>query len=190
MEQRIYIVLTNSGTIPGRLVSKMTRFYYSHVMLALYPDLREMYSFGRKSVYNFLNGGFVIEQPKSAFFTRFSETWCRVMALDVTLDQLHRLETALRPFLDHPEQYRYDFIGCALRYFKCKKTFAWHYTCSHFVAEVLQNAGICQFSAGTMLARPEDFANLPGSIVIYEGKLQELPEDLISDNRRMKECLN
>ncbi len=190
MGQKIYIVLTNSGTIPGQLVSKMTHFYYSHVMLSLHPDLREMYSFGRKSVYNFLNGGFVTEQPKGAFFTRFFETQCRVMALDVTSDQLHRLKIALRPFLDDPEQYRYDFIGCALRYFGCKKIFERHYTCSHFVAELLQNAGICNFSAGTMLARPEDFTKLPGTTTVYEGKIKEFPNDLISDNRRIKECLN
>lgn len=186
MEEKIYIVLTNSGTLPGQLVSKMTHFYYSHVMLSLQPDLREMYSFGRRSVRNFLNGGFVVEQSQGAFFTRFSQTRCRILALSVTAEQLCQLKVALQPFLDQPQRYRYDFPGCALRYFGCKRTFARHYTCSHFVAEMLQNTGISQFPAGTMLARPEDFTRINGITTLYEGKLNEWSSDLISDNRRNK----
>lgn len=185
MEREIYIVLTNSGTLPGHLVSKMTHFYYSHVMLSLQPDLREMYSFGRRNVRNFLNGGFVIEQPNGAFFTRFSETQCHILALTVTSEQHLRLENALQPFLAHPQRYRYDFIGCALRYLGCKKTFDRHYTCSHFVAELLESAGISQFPAGTMLARPEDFMKITGITTVYEGKLKDLNSDFISDDRRI-----
>lgn len=185
MEKEIYIILSNSGTVPGKLVSRMTHFYYSHVMLSLHPDCREMYSFGRRSVRNFLNGGFVVEQPNGAFFTRFSETQCRILSLTVMQEQFQQLERALDVFISNAREYRYDFIGCGLRYFRLRKTFDQRYTCSHFVAEMLDRCEICRFPNGTMMARPEDFTKIPGVHTVYEGKLQDLNKTMIWDDRRI-----
>lgn len=167
----IYIVLSNSGTIPGTVIQKLTHFPYCHAMLALTADCRELYSFGRRSLHNFLDGGFVIEQRDGRFFSYFSETRCRVLALEVTQEQYAALQRELAVFRDNAQEYKYDFIGCCLRYFRLKKTFDHRYTCSHFVAEILQRSGICRFPKGTMLVRPGDFMAVSGVRVIYEGKL-------------------
>lgn len=71
------------------------------------------------------------------------------------------------------QRYRYDFLGCGLRLLGVRSVFDRRYTCSHFVAQLLENAKIHTFSAGTMMARPADFMDIPGIRVIYEGKLSD-----------------
>lgn len=171
MNREVYIVLSDSGTFPGRLVGKVTRFRYSHCMIALSEECYELFSFGRRSLHNFLNGGFVTEKRDGPFFTYFSETECCVLALSVTQEQYQSLLDELAIFQADAEQYRYDFLGCGLRLFGVKTVFKHRYTCSHFVAQLLENAKIHSFPAGAMMARPADFMDLPGSRVIYEGKL-------------------
>lgn len=177
MERYIYIVLSDSGTIPGRLVGKVTRFRYSHSMLALTEDCQELYSFGRRSLHNFLNGGFVMEKRNGSFFTYFSETECCIMALPVTQEQYAALVDELNVFRRDAARYRYDFLGCALRLFGVKTVFDHRYNCSHFVAQMLENAKIYTFSDGAMMARPADFMHLPDIRVIYEGKLYDYRQE-------------
>lgn len=169
----IYIILSDSGTFPGYLVSKVTRFRYSHCMIALSNDCDELYSFGRRSLHNFLKGGFVTEKRDGQFFTYFSETNCCILAHSVTQEQYQALVDELAVFQVDAQRYRYDFLGCGLRLLGVRSVFDRRYTCSHFVAQLLENAKIHTFSAGTMMARPADFMNLPGIRVIYEGKLSD-----------------
>lgn len=179
MARQIFIVLSDSGTLPGMVIRKLTRFPYCHAMLALTEDCRELYGFGRRSLHNFLNGGFVIEQRNGRFFSYFSETECRVLALAVTEAQYAALQRELSIFRDNAQEYKYDFLGCCLRYFRLKKTFDRRYTCSHFVAEILQRSGISQFPNGTMLVRPGDFMGICGVRTVYEGKLMALTGEIV-----------
>lgn len=187
MSRKIYIVLSDSGTLPSRVIRMATRFAYGHAMLALSEDCEELYSFGRKKLHNFLCGGFVVEQRDGQFFTYFSETRCRVLSLSVTQAQFDALKREITQFCENTEQYKYDFIGCFLRYFRMRKTFADRYTCSHFVAEVLQRAGICTFPNGTMLVRPEDFLHIANMETVYEGRFCDLPRrDHRNENKKVR----
>jgi len=49
--QKIYIVLTHTGTLLSNLIKLYTKNDYSHVSLAFDEDLNEMYSFGRLYTY-------------------------------------------------------------------------------------------------------------------------------------------
>lgn len=182
MNNAIYILLTHSGTAPGWLVQKATHFPYSHVMISLTPDCTALYSFGRRSLYNFLNGGFTQEHRDGRFFSYFSKTECCELEMPVTEAQYDAVCRILSAFAENAQMYKYDFFGCCLRYFHLKKTFHNRYTCSHFVAEVLQRADICTFPAGTMLARPADFMVLQNARKIYTGKLLDLPRPADSES--------
>ncbi|HIT35039.1 MAG TPA: hypothetical protein IAC31_10535 [Candidatus Faecousia intestinigallinarum] len=171
----IYIVLSNSGTIPGRAIQRMTHFPYGHAMLSFTADCQITYSFGRRSLYNIFNGGFVAERRDGPFFTRFSDTTCLVLRLKVTDKQVADLYSQIASFVVEAKRYRYDYIGLFMRYFNIKKTFDRRFVCSHFVAEMLQRAGIYRFCKGSMLVRPRDFLEIPGIETYYEGKLSELP---------------
>ena len=173
----LYIVLTNSGTIPGRMVQRVTHFPYGHAMLSFTPDCDRMYSFGRRRVHSLLNGGFVEERRDGPFFTAFSDTTCQILCLNVTEAQRAEVRKQIDHFLANQQLYNYDYFGFFLRYFRMKRTFERRFVCSHFVAEMLERAGIYHFPQGVMLVRPGDFWRIPGFRCICEGKLADLPRN-------------
>lgn len=175
MERKAYLYLTDSGTFPGWVVKRVTRYPYSHAMLSLRGDGTQLHSFGRRSIHNFLNGGFVTENWDGPFFSHFSKTQCTVYELPLSQAQFSAVETVLEEFCREREKLRYDFAGCFLRLFGISAFFPGHYTCSHFVAEVLQRSGIHSFPEGTATVRPSELAGLPGARCIYTGRLRALP---------------
>ena len=67
-------------------------------------------------------------------------------------------------------EYKYDFLGTAFRYFNIPVTFKNKYVCSYFVASILEENNIYNFSKETCLIKPQDFENLDGFTEIYAGK--------------------
>lgn len=57
----------HTGTLPGIIIKLFTRYQYSHILISLDMSLTKMYSFGRKTLFNPLNAGFVIENIDGAF---------------------------------------------------------------------------------------------------------------------------
>ena len=113
--KKCYLVLTYTGTIMSKIVRLYTRYKYSHVSISLDKNISNMYSFGRKSVYNIFNGGFVIENKKSKFYKKFKNTKCIILELSVTKDQYVKLENILEKYKDNIDLYKYDIIGVFLR---------------------------------------------------------------------------
>ena len=74
MNEYVYVVVTQTGTVLSRILKAITHANYNHVSLSVDPTLRTMYSFGRKNAYNPFFGGFVMESPHFGTFKRFSET--------------------------------------------------------------------------------------------------------------------
>ena len=59
--RKIYIIQMNTKTLPSIIISLFTRYSYSHVAISFNRNCDVTYSFGRKSLYSILNGGFVME---------------------------------------------------------------------------------------------------------------------------------
>lgn len=68
--QKIYIMLTHTGTLLSNIIKSYTKTEYSHVSIALDKDLRELYSFGRVNPYVAFIGGLVKESLTSGTFKR------------------------------------------------------------------------------------------------------------------------
>ena len=66
--------------------------------------------------------------------------------------------------------YGYDYLGIVLRYLKIPVTFKNKYVCSYFVAQLLEDAKICDFEKETFNVRPRDFEKVKGFNLIYTGK--------------------
>lgn len=170
MDKRyIYLIQMHSGSLPSRLVKAVTRDPYSHVGICLDSSCREIYSFGRKEVNNFLNGGFVVEQAHGAFFQKFPQTLCRIWEIPVTDHQFFGLQDSLNRMAEESERYNYDFLGAVLRIFRIPVSFPNAYVCSQFVAELLERWEILHFPKAPGFVAPKDFAFLPGAREIYRG---------------------
>ena len=77
-KKKIYILLMHTNTVPSKIVRLFTRYEYSHVAISLEKKCYKTYSFGRKNLYNILNGGLSIQKKDGAFFTKFNKTTCKI----------------------------------------------------------------------------------------------------------------
>ena len=166
--KKIYLILSYSGTIMSKIVRLYTRYNYSHVSISLDKNISNMYSFGRKNVYNVFDGGFVIENKKSKFYKKFKNTKCIILEIEVSSEQYNTLYNILEEYKDNMDIYRYDIIGVFLRPFNIRITRENYYYCTKFVKEVLENSNIYKFNNDFI--KPKDFMNIPNKI-IYRGKL-------------------
>lgn len=165
----IYIVQMYSQTIPSRIVKLMTKYKYSHVGISLHKECDTIYSFGRRSLYNIFNGGFIVEHKTSKFFKRFSKTICRIYELEITEEQYLQVKDYLTYMEANKEMYKYDFLGVFLRTFNIPVSFKNYYVCSQFVAEVLEKFDIYKFKKDTFYVVPRDFEMIDGIKEIYSG---------------------
>ena len=167
--RKIYILLMHTNTIPSKLVKYFTRYKYSHVAISLTEDCYTTYSFGRRSLYNILNGGLSIQNKDGKFFGKFNKTTCKIYELEVTEEQYESVKEKLQYMEKNIDNYKYDFFGIVPRMFGKPVTFKDRFVCSYFVACVLTEANICDFGKDTCLVVPRDFEGIKGFKQIYSG---------------------
>lgn len=169
--KKIYIILTNSGTVLSRLIKLYTRKQYTHVSIALDKKLRKMYSFGRLNPYNPFIGGFVHESTNHGTFKRFRNTTTCIYSIDVDEEQYNIIKQAIKEFKKQRRRYKFNIIGLfavALHLkFKTKDSFY----CAEFVKEVLQRADIANKLPN--IIKPEDFRSLENINIEYQGMLRD-----------------
>lgn len=172
-KKKIYILLMHTKTIPSKLVKLFTRYEYSHVAIALEESCYKTYSFGRKSLYNILNGGLSIQKKDGIFFTKFNKSVCKIYELEVTDKQYEDAKKILENMEENIDLYKYDFLGIVPRWFKIPVSFKDKFVCSFFVAYVLDKSNIYKFEKNISLTVPKDFENLKGAKEIYNGSYLE-----------------
>lgn len=169
----IFIIQMHTGTLPSIIIKLFTRYKYSHVLIATDISFKKMYSFGRKNIFNPFNAGFVIENIDGAFFKRFNKTMCRVYKITISNKKYNKVIKLLNYFENHEKEYKYDILGLILKTISIPIKREKHYVCTQFVAEILEQAEICEFNKPTTLVRPKDFENIDNIEEIYNGLLKE-----------------
>lgn len=167
--KKIFILLMHTNTIPANFVKFFTKHQYSHVAISLTEDCSTTYSFGRRKVNNILNGGFCVHKRDGDFFRKFNRTNCKIYEIEVTDEQYEYIKQRLSHMELNKEKYKYDFLGCGLRWLKIPITFKDRYVCSYFIANVLENANVYKFEKNTSFILPRDFENIYSDAQIYEG---------------------
>ncbi|MCH5207208.1 MAG: hypothetical protein J1F09_09645 [Oscillospiraceae bacterium] len=172
-EKEIYIVITQTGTILSRVLKRITGAEYNHASVSLRPDLRLMYSFGRKNPYNPWWGGFVQESPEFGTFKRFSETRAIVLSVPVDAATYDEMERTLREMFQNRNDYHYDTVGLLLAAFNISYKRDRHFYCSDFVRDVLVRFGIEESGFFEPIVKPVHFLDIPDGKVIYKGRLRD-----------------
>ena len=171
--KKIYIVLSFTGTVLSRIIKFYTKNEFAHVSVALDEELEEMYSFGRLNPYNPILGGFVHEGVNRGTFKRFWRTRARLLSLDVTEKQYKKLQKTIVYFIENREKYKFNFIGLASVGINKRIVRKNTLYCAEFVRHVLKSAGITVINDLPKMIKPEDFKNLKGTEVEYEGPLRK-----------------
>lgn len=176
--KKIYIVLTQSGTLFSRFLRFITRKPYNHASIALDKSLDEFYSFGRKIPRNPFIAGFVIEHKNTGVFEIFKESPSVVIELPVTNKQYETIDNTINNFKKNKDAYKYDLINLAFVYSKYHIKRLNRFFCSQFVAYILNTAGISTPKAPEHI-QAVDFLKLKKATVIYKGNIQNYNEKTI-----------
>ncbi|WP_042148336.1 hypothetical protein [Paucisalibacillus sp. EB02] len=169
-EKKIYILLTDTGTAFTRLIKSYTKKPYNHASISFDADLKEVYSFGRKTPKNPFIGGFVREDMQSALFRQAD---CAIYSLTVTEEDLQMMNRFIQLIAANKDYYRYNLIGLlgvmVKKPIKRKNAFF----CSQFVASVLKESNAINFDKDVCLVQPNDLLGSADFELVYEGRLRD-----------------
>lgn len=169
MGKKIYIVLTDTGTLLSKAIGMYTRKDLNHASIAFDEQLNEMYSFGRKQRHNPFVGGFVRENVLEGIF---QDADCAVFSCPVSDEEYNKMRQKIRFIEKHKDRYKYNFIGLFGVAFNVKIQREHAFFCSQFVATIVNEGGVPMFTIKPSLVQPHHFANVPCLTHVYEGQLQ------------------
>ena len=173
-KQKIYIMLSMTGTRFARMLKCFTRSPYTHVSISLDRDLREMYSFGRWKMHLPMFAGFVQEIPDRGVFQKYDVS-CAIYELEVSCEQYLKIEHMINRFWEGYDRYKYNFAGLPFMLFRIPLCRKHRFVCSQFVAYLLSRSEIAEFEQGYTLVQPEDFLQLDMK-KIFQGSLRDYCE--------------
>ena len=171
--KKIYIVITQTGTLLSRVLKLISGAEYNHASISLAADLRTMYSFGRLNPYNPFWGGFVEESPQTGTFLRFSETRAMVLSVSVSPEQYDAIRDQLIRMMHQRRLYRYNYIALGMAALGICYTKEDCFYCSEFVREMLEEGRVSGCEQLDSIVHPMHFLELPDAHLIYRGRLRE-----------------
>lgn len=171
----IYIAFVDTPGFFAGLIRRVIRQKYIHVALSLDPYLRETYSIGRRHPSIPLIAGFEKEDKKK-ILRAFPGADYMVCSITCTSRQKEYIELELKKAMKCRFRYHYAVIGLPFillgRPFYQKN----HFTCSSYIAKLLEEAGVCRWERHFSLVTPKDFYEYKEKQKIFEGSLKELVE--------------
>ena len=183
MEKKIYIILSNTGTLLSKAIGIYTRKELNHVSIAFDEELNEMYSFGRKSSHNPFNGGFVKENPVEGLFQRAT---CAIYECKVTDSEYMRMRNKIRQMEQQKQFYKYNLIGLVLVAVNIEMERENAFFCSQFVATIMKECPSSRFQVAPPLAQPHHFEQLSALTLKFKGNLQTY----VSSKRKVEQPIH
>lgn len=167
-DRTIYFLFTDTGTYLSKAINYCTKQSLNHVSLGFDPELKEVYSFGRKQPRNPFIGGFVKEDIQSDFLRNSK---CAIYSYTFTEEECDSILNNIKEIEEQQNDYKYNFIGLIGVLLQIEINRKSAYFCSQFVASMLQNANNFNLSKPACFTTPADIRMQEGMQLVYEGKL-------------------
>lgn len=185
----IYIVLSQTASIVGKAIRKITKDEYTHISLAFNSKLDTMYSFSREKIEYPLVGIASTETLNKYFLGKEKEQLkMKVYKVNVTAKQYDDIKKFVDNIFADEEGYMYNFLE-PLQFFtgvklNCYKT----YVCSTFVFDALKAGGVVseKESVNTSIS-PQVLGNILDEYLYYDGfinKYKFFKESIIKVKRK------
>ncbi len=159
-----------SGSKFSKFLRVCSDFEYTHVSLSLTEDLSEMYSFGRQNINRPWIAGFVVEKPNVGMYAIYNSK-CEVLSFDVSEEVFSKLQEDIEDMKNNKDIYKYNFVGLLFAYLSIKRDLKHHFTCTQFVAWVLNDVGLDLWEKDISLVYPTDYYDIPNVERGYSGYL-------------------
>ncbi len=171
--EKIYLLLSQSGTLPARVLKWFTGAKYNHISIGFSKDLLKLYSFGRRYLYLPIPGGFIAEGRDRGIYGRFPNAKIALLELDVPQEKKEALVERLEAMYKDKKKYHYNLLGVGLAAFRIPYQRKEHYYCSEFVRDLLVEIGILKGEDFERIVQPVHFLDLAETKMIFCGKLSE-----------------
>ncbi|WML38851.1 hypothetical protein RCG19_16860 [Neobacillus sp. OS1-2] len=169
MERKIYVLLTDTGTIFTRIIKFYTKKPHNHASIVVDDHFNKVYSFGRRNPRNPFMAGFVQENIRGGLFRNAD---CAIYCVTLTDTQFEKIIAKIREMEEHKSNYRYNLIGLIAVMLNREIDRKNAFFCSHFVATLLEESGIpIKNQKPLSLVTPHDIKESASLKLIYEGKL-------------------
>ncbi len=169
----IYVLLIRSNTFFSRMIHMATGAEYTHAAISLDSTCSKVYSFSRKYTHIPLPAGFVSESVYRGLMYKCRKAPFALYRAEISEEQHRRLEQRFENMLALGK-FHYSLSGPFLCFFGIQRKRSYHYFCSQFVAEVLQELGIISAKKPASLYQPADFTLLSELELCRQGNLGEL----------------
>ena len=168
----IYIAFVDTPGFFAGIIRSVIRQKYIHVALSLDPYLEETYSIGRRHPSVPLIAGFE-KEDKYKILRAFPDADYMVCSVKCTAEQKKYIEEKLNEAMEQRFHYHYAVIGRPFILMNIPFYQKNHYTCSSYLAKLLEDAGVCKWNKHFSLVTPKDFYEYEGKKKIFEGSLYE-----------------
>ena len=172
---QIYIAFVDTPGVFAVIIRRVIRQKYIHVAIGLDPGLEEAYSIGRRHPSIPLIAGFERED-KSRILKAFPEADYMICSLECSREQKSYIEERLREAMKKRFRYHYAVAGLPFILWQIPFYQKNHYTCSSYIARLLEEAGVCRWNKHFSLVTPRDFMEYEEKEKVFEGSLRELTE--------------
>lgn len=173
--ENLYLAFVDTPGLFASIIRRVLKQRYVHVVLSLDLELNEAYSVGRRVPSIPLIAGFEKEE-KEQIYRQFPEAYYQVCRISCTREQKEEIREILEHAWEQRFCYHYAILG--LFFLLAGKSF-YHkgfYTCSSYVARILEETGVLAMGKHFSLVTPKDFYEYEEKEVLYEGPLEGLME--------------
>lgn len=170
--EHIYIAMVDTPGLFAAVIRRFLRQRYIHVVIGMDAGLNEAYSFGRRNPRIPLFAGFE-KEDKRKILQAFPTAEYMVCEVECSREQKDGIREQLRQ--DYKKRFRYHYAVPGLPFIVWGRPFYLknQYTCSSYIARLLEEQKIRISEKHFSLVTPKDFYLYPDKKVIFEGRLKE-----------------
>ncbi|MDN0061317.1 hypothetical protein QVN96_07835 [Mediterraneibacter glycyrrhizinilyticus] len=168
----IYIAFVDTPGFFAGIIRRVIKQKYIHVALSLDPYLEETYSIGRRHPSVPLIAGFE-KEDKYKILRAFPDADYMICRIRCTTEQKKYIEQELNRAMEQRFSYHYTILGLPFILMNIPFYQKNHYTCSSYLARLLEQAGVCRWDKHFSLVTPKDFYEYDEKEKIFEGSLYE-----------------
>jgi hypothetical protein len=167
--RKVYVLLTDTGTVLTKLIKLYTKKPHNHASIALDDQLWNVYSFGRRRPRNPFMAGFVRENTRGGIFRNAD---CAIYCCSITEMQYENICLKIKEIERNKNEYRYNLLGLFAVMVNMEFDRKNAFFCSHFVAALLEESGVeINKQKPLSLVTPNDIKESSSLKLVYEGKL-------------------
>ena len=173
----IYIALVDTPGFFAALIRRFLKQRYIHVVLGFDAKLEDAYSVGRRNPAIPVFAG-LERECKDKILEAFPTAFYRICELECTDVQKKALWEKMQE--DYRKRFRIHYAVCGLPFILMNIPFyIYHqYTCSSYIASVLEENGIWHFKKHFSLVTPKDFYTGQNMRVVFEGELAQIVDGM------------